>query len=846
MSNQNYFSTRIPISELASDVGLSPTTSTIQRVGSLFAKLVDKNTYPSINNTYVPTTKGTLAMTYDYTNALSGTVKLEDPSNATATAGISLPPVGTLGYFPVDKVPEGWMIIGDPSQTFKHKTTIGYIGGNPLNPIYANTEYTEIYDILKSWDLIESESKKNYGADFNTKDPFRGYFLRCLNPDATGVDAGSYTLQTQNSYMSKHTHDGYNFHTYVEPFSVYNANGTFATAPTYYNFSIHYSEKRTSNTTPLAHDINFATGSFSTALQTMNYRDSLRIQNYFSGINSSAEPFTLAVMNYDGVLEPINSRELVYSISTYSGGVWNKTSYSGGYGQYKSAFITQRTAGNPWIPEVLFKPKKLLTADIYLVADPQLYTTNYIEKFKLYSYENSPIIDKGRIPFHDELLEDSLATREMPTVGPPSIPFSVGTQYYYNYKWMFSQTWNVLGNGTEQITYDNWNKAPFHFTDGDGVTHSVTSWDNHIHTRVETYYRSIYNTLYGRVASPQYPSIPTNQPSDYWFSGGPNSHIVPNVNGNNSISPPSTNPGWTMTPSGYVSTGKHADDFSSSQLAKGWSTTSPHGDPFTGSSAYKSQNAQNDPSSPMTPGAVTTPYTENSPAAWIDELNLTYETPYWLRSYSDFITTWDRGGEEYVKYTDVGHGVKPSGGGTYESPVDSSKWPNYTVRSNITTKHYYEHRWGHSPQYSPYRHHRWYQDNVGTTYTYYTEQKTFYSTSGGSAGAHTVSYLHPAGSSDEYIQYLRRTYRTRKLGLRRTFALRRYLTNAEAAVHILKSNPGTPVGTEYYNTGDDGNFAFRTTFEGNHHHTHVHDDSFYRGEDQFRPINIALKLCIKY
>jgi len=65
--------------------------------------------------------------------------------------------------------------------------------------------------------------------------------------------------------------------------------------------------------------------------------------------------------------------------------------------------------------------------------------------------------------------------------------------------------------------------------------------------------------------------------------------------------------------------------------------------------------------------------------------------------------------------------------------------------------------------------------------------------------------------------------------------------------HILKSESNTPAGSEFYNTGDNGTFIEVTTAAGNHSHSYVNPNTRKRGLGyENRPVNIALRMCIKY
>lgn len=863
MSNKNYFSSRITINERLAEVGLPSNSSSIQRVGELSARLIDISGYPSqlvTPTTFTPgPSKGTLSMTVEASGELSGTITMQDPANVDFPAGVSLPPPGTLGYFAVDKVPEGWLVLGDPFTQIPYKVLLYYQNGNITQPVYANTEYTEIYNILKSWDLVESDRPTNYGRVFNTKDPFKGFFVRSLNPDATGLDSGKLPLETQESSISTHSHDGVNFPTYVDPHTLYEAVGTYnSSSPSYYTFNINRSEQESGGSSPsiIPGTLNTSTRNLNTL--NMNYRDQLTLHVTFTSAQPAAEAFSLGLINYNGHLEPVNEREVSYSITTNPGTAGAVTTTYSFYDTFRNDFNVRRVSATPWKAQVVFKPKSLLTADIYVLNEQDLNNggwNNYRsirphQTFRLYSFENSQIIDKGRLPFHEEFIEDPTAIRE-PVLNPPGplLPtgFKIGTEYFYNYKWLFGASWNTIDDGTTQVSYDNYFKAPFNFTDGNGVTHSVTAWDNHIHTRVETYYRSIFNTLYGRITAPGNPPISPNVPSQYWYSGskggytGPNRHLLPMVTGTppsgsatygragtSGLPNPTTLPNASWTLDGYVSQGKFSDDVSPLLIAKGYPSTNVNA-PGTDAPTSSAELSTND-----TAGYPTSIVGYRANEKYTDELDVTYETPYWLRSYYTFLTVWDRNSEEYQS-----QGPNPSG---TINTAQLGSFRHYTVRSMKTVNSYAQARNNFHPYFHAHT-----GTHVWTTYrTRYTIPTTAFTGSQGDAGAIDITGYYDTGNVLDNQEYMRRTWRTRSIGPRRTFALRRYLNSSEVALHIYKSEPGTPLGSEFYNTGDDGNLAFRTSFEGNHAHALAHDDSYYRGEDQFRPINVALRLCIKY
>jgi hypothetical protein len=171
---------------------------------------------------------------------LTSDTKVQDPLNVEAPAGISTPPTGTMGFFPVNKVPMGWITLGGSTRyIYKRAYTYRYIptntilspsdpliGSDPANciPAFANTEYTAIYNILKSWDLVGLETASMYELVFATKNPFSGYFVRTANPTFEGIAQNTHPFETEGQYMSNHSHDGYTYPNYASPINTYHAS----------------------------------------------------------------------------------------------------------------------------------------------------------------------------------------------------------------------------------------------------------------------------------------------------------------------------------------------------------------------------------------------------------------------------------------------------------------------------------------------------------------------------------------------------------------------------------------------------------------------------------------------
>jgi len=176
--------------------------------------------------------------TYYY---LTSDTKVQDPLNKNiAPAGISTPPTGTMGFFPVNDIPLGWIKLG-PGNAYIYQRAYGYyhtatntnilpgdalITGDPANciPTFANTEYTKIFSILESWDLIADLRDSMYERTFETKNPFDGYFIRTANPTFEGIAQNTHPFETEGQYMSNHSHDGYTYPNYASPINTYHAS----------------------------------------------------------------------------------------------------------------------------------------------------------------------------------------------------------------------------------------------------------------------------------------------------------------------------------------------------------------------------------------------------------------------------------------------------------------------------------------------------------------------------------------------------------------------------------------------------------------------------------------------
>jgi hypothetical protein len=105
---------------------------------------------------------------------------------------------------------------------------------------------------------------------------------------------------------------------------------------------------------------------------------------------------------------------------------------------------------------------------------------------------------------------------------------------------------------------------------------------------------------------------------------------------------PTTYPTAVWGLDGYYSAGKFSDDVSPLLVAKGYPSTNVNA---PGTDAPTNTNVEVDTFD--TPGYPTSIVGYRANEKYTDELDVTYETPYWLRSYYTFLTVWDRNTEEY-------------------------------------------------------------------------------------------------------------------------------------------------------------------------------------------------------
>lgn len=200
---KNYFSNRITISEIRAEIG-APPELTIQKLQGLTIKDSLISTFPGVGDATFTSIKNTITMNVDGSGEYTGALYIQDPN--VSKIGVPIPPVGTIGYFAKDEIPDGWLEIGSPIEYIAYKRKVGtYANGDA---IFIDTEYTELYKLLDSWGLVRSTSDIEEGLGFNVESIFKGYFIRSYNPSSTGPDVGANIFDSQWTYLSVHTHDG--------------------------------------------------------------------------------------------------------------------------------------------------------------------------------------------------------------------------------------------------------------------------------------------------------------------------------------------------------------------------------------------------------------------------------------------------------------------------------------------------------------------------------------------------------------------------------------------------------------------------------------------------------------
>lgn len=232
----NYFSNRIKITTIKQDIAstiptgddrldyLNPNDNRIQRLQGFATRRVPNSSYvaTSLGTNDFPTTKGQLVVVTNgykpdeslyvlgdslYNKEFTGDIRLLD--GGITRIGQSFPPVGSLGYFAHNSIPDGWLeMIGqnvlfqkslgfyyfDPDTGVRVDLTTLPDSTDPLRNTVSKfyeetieTEFTPLYNILASWGLAEISPSI---LGWNVKIPsLQGYYIRSLNPSDMGPDA---------------------------------------------------------------------------------------------------------------------------------------------------------------------------------------------------------------------------------------------------------------------------------------------------------------------------------------------------------------------------------------------------------------------------------------------------------------------------------------------------------------------------------------------------------------------------------------------------------------------------------------------------------------------------------
>ena len=231
----NYFSNRISIEQIKADINSNfppgdarlnsyPPGKVYQQIQRLsgFAtlKVPTKDMFASSGGTEnFPSTKGQLVIVTEgynsaglpytptetifyggrnipvYNSIFSGDMRLLDGGKN--PIGQTFPPIGSLGYFAYDGVPDGWLELKGQGLLYL-KSKFYDAAGNQLStrvdPNFAyevtqDTEYTPLFNIFYSWGIVKTTPSNNGWNFFLPK--WQGYFIRTINPSSTGVDPGS-------------------------------------------------------------------------------------------------------------------------------------------------------------------------------------------------------------------------------------------------------------------------------------------------------------------------------------------------------------------------------------------------------------------------------------------------------------------------------------------------------------------------------------------------------------------------------------------------------------------------------------------------------------------------------
>jgi len=233
----NYFSNRITIEEIKSNINAKFPPGDqrldsyppgvgyqqIQRLsGFATAKVPTTDMFASSGGTErFPSTKGQLVIVTDgydsdgnpygetdtmyatgpsryvplYNSIFTGDMRLLDGGKN--PIGQTFPPIGSLGYFAYNGVPNGWLELKGQGLLYL-KSKFYDINGVQISSraetnfayeITQDTEYTPLFNILYSWGIVKTTPSNNGWNFFLPK--WQGYFIRCINPSSTGIDPGS-------------------------------------------------------------------------------------------------------------------------------------------------------------------------------------------------------------------------------------------------------------------------------------------------------------------------------------------------------------------------------------------------------------------------------------------------------------------------------------------------------------------------------------------------------------------------------------------------------------------------------------------------------------------------------
>lgn len=222
----NYFSNRITIEEIKSKLnsrfppgdarlGSYPPGVGYQQIqrlsGFATAKVPTTDMFASSGGTEsFPNTKGQLVIVTDgydsdgnpyadtnplYNSIFTGDMRLLDGGKH--PIGQTFPPIGSLGYFAYNGVPNGWLELKGQGLLYL-KSKFYDINGVQLSTrvdddfayeVTQDTEYTPLFNILYSWGIVKTTPSNNGWNFFLPK--WQGYFIRSINPSSTGVDPNS-------------------------------------------------------------------------------------------------------------------------------------------------------------------------------------------------------------------------------------------------------------------------------------------------------------------------------------------------------------------------------------------------------------------------------------------------------------------------------------------------------------------------------------------------------------------------------------------------------------------------------------------------------------------------------